>query len=276
MIKPVKTAIKLPLISAVESGDFGNVKAVLSTNSGLIDLNESNSLTALSVAVLNGNFEIANYLVSQGADIQRKYSFDSHTEVSLLHLAILGGNQRIVELLVGKGLNINIAIPQTNITPMAVAVENGQMQLAHYLINNGGMPYLEFPKPFNISPVYMKFFQDQLAYRARGDWDGILRDFYVEDCIMISYDFVLRGREAIAQHFKDGNAAAGKLMGFAVESYNEGEGTMIMRSNVLSENTLTKACDSYYFEGDKVKLFFAQTSDSNWPEKTKEWALRWM
>ena len=91
-------------------------------------------------------------------------------------------------------------------------------------------------------------------------------------------------RHIIEQTFADGdihvlsegNADAGKLMAFSVDHYIEAEDYMMMRSNVLSENTLTKACDTYYFHGDKVFLFAAQTKAKNWDHLTKEWALRWM
>lgn len=271
LIKPA-----LPLLSACFNGELDNVKSILNSDLSHINKTEDNSLTAIAFAVLNGHYEITHYLISHGADISKTYSQDSYKGIPLLHFAILGGNERIVELLVEKGTDITTPIEQTNITPMAVAVENGKIKIARYLVNHGAMPYLEFPQPFKISPQYAKFFQDQIAYRARGDWEGILRDFYVEDPVMISYDFVLRGREAIMNHFIEGNSFAGKLLAFSVESYMEGEGVMIMRSNVLSENTLTKACDSYYFEGDRVKLFFAHTSSTDWSEKTKNWALKWM
>lgn len=156
--------------------------------------------------------------------------------------------------------------------PIAYALANGQMKTAVYLVNNGAQPVLEFPPDFKASPWAIKFFRDQIGYRARGDWDGLMRDFYNDDCVMISFDFALYGKEAIKQHFIDGNKAAGKLIGFSVANYNEGKDLIIMRSTVLSEFVLTKAHDTYLFRDGKLSLYSALTVS---PRQTREWATKW-
>lgn len=200
------------------------------------------------------------------------------TPGSALSLACYNGDFEKVKSILNSTPTLINEKDKNSLTALTYAVNKGFIDIASYMVDHGALPLLEFPQPFNVSPQYAAFFQNQIAYRARGDWEGIMRDFYVEDPIMISYDFVLRGREAIMKHFIDGNAAAGKLIAFSVESYIESfdNGVMLMRSNVLSQHTLTKACDSYYMEGSRVKVFFAQTSDHDWVEKTKNWALKWI
>lgn len=197
---------------------------------------------------------------------------------SSLSIASYNGDLEKVKAVLKENPDIINEKDKNSMTALAYAVNKGFIDIASYLADCGALPYLEFPVPFDVSPQFAAFFQNQIAYRARGDWEGIMRDFYVEDPIMISYDFVLRGREAIMKHFIEGNAAAGKLLAFSVESYMESaaDGVMNMRSNVLSQHTLTKASDSYYMEGNRVKVFFAHTSDDNWVEKTKNWALKWI
>jgi len=157
-------------------------------------------------------------------------------------------------------------------TILAIAVEQRNLEVARYLVNNGALPVLEFPKGFSPKPWIAKFFQDQIAYRARGDWDGIMRDFYCDDCEMLSFNFVLKGKEPIKRHFIEGNRKAGKLIAFSIDDYNESDDAVIMRSSVLSEYLLVKASDSYLFRDQKVLLFTALTEP---PEKTKDWALKW-
>jgi hypothetical protein len=266
----------LPFHFDAAEGKLEAIKSTLISSPEGINQPDTAGITALAFSVLNGQVETTTFLLSKGADKSLTYQKGLYKNISLMHIAVASGSVQMVELLVNNELNVNAAIELTNITPMAIAVDTGKLEIARFLIHHGAMPYLEFPEPFNVSPKRMKFFQDQITYRAKGDWDGIMRDFYVENPVMISYDFFLKGRESIKQHFIEGNAEAGKLLAFSVDQYIEAEDYMMMRSNVLSENTLTKACDTYYFQGDKVFLFAAQTKAKNWEHLTKEWALRWM
>jgi hypothetical protein len=191
-----------------------------------------------------------------------------------LAYAVAGGHLDAVAYLAEQKVDVNATLADGKSSPVAVALDYGQLDVARFLVNNGSNPVLDFPPGVTPSPWASKFFIDQIAYRARSDWDGIMRDFYNEDAVMITYDFVLKTTEEIKQHFIDGNAASGKLIGFAIDHYNEDTGNLIlMRSTVISEFVLTKANDTYLFRDGKVSLFSAHTID---PGLTTEWADKWL
>ncbi len=196
----------------------------------------------------------------------------AETTTALIKAASQGELDQLKEML-KQGADLNAKAEDDVTTALSSALNNGQIDVARFLVNNGAAPVTEYPSDFAPSPMAMKFFMDQVAYRARGDWDGIMRDFYNDDAVMITYDFVLRSKEDIKKHFIDGNAASGKLMGFSISNYQESENIIIMRSTLISEFVLTKANDTYVFRDGKVSIYSAHTIE---PQKTEEWAKKWM
>lgn len=262
--------------SIISQGNLNDVKNFFNSNPEMINKKDKNLYTPVSLAVVLGKVEVYTFLRNSGADVNMTYSQDNMEEISVMHIAASCGKLNMVETLLKDGANVNAVIKNTRILPISLAVGNGHLEIAKYLIRHDSMPHLEFPVPFNASEKSMKFFQDQIQYRARQDWDGIMRDFYHDEAQMISFDFVLHGKEEIKKHFIEGNRDAGKLIAFSIDHYAESENVIIMRSSVLSENTLTKANDSYYFVDGKVYLFTALTKAEGWADLTKEWALKWM
>jgi hypothetical protein len=62
--------------------------------------------TALAWAVLNSHFEIADFLLGHGADINTKWS--SHEPASILHELVFHKNYEAMQFLIDRGIDMTI------------------------------------------------------------------------------------------------------------------------------------------------------------------------
>jgi ankyrin repeat protein len=157
-----------PPISLQESaakGDLGQVKFLISQGADINVREDSLFKTALHRAVMEGHKEIADFLLSQGAQTDARDSFlatplyyavkngyknivglliahgsDINTKdiygQTPLDIAISRGYKDIAEILIDKEANINSADNKGE-TPMYIAVKNGQRDIAEILIDKG-------------------------------------------------------------------------------------------------------------------------------------------
>ena len=97
----------------------------------LVGCGPSKAEQELLDAVKNGNFRDAKQYVVSGADVNRKYG---KTKATLLHHAASTGNKDIAELLITKGANINAKDTPFGCTPLHVATE-GNKEIVELLIS---------------------------------------------------------------------------------------------------------------------------------------------
>jgi len=62
--------------------------------------------TALAWAVLNGQFDIADFLLEHGADINTRWS--SHEPASILHELVFHENYAAMQFLIDRGIDMTI------------------------------------------------------------------------------------------------------------------------------------------------------------------------
>ena len=62
--------------------------------------------TALAWAVINDHFEIADFLLAHGADINTNWS--SHEPASILHELVGHGNYEAMQFLIDRGIDMTI------------------------------------------------------------------------------------------------------------------------------------------------------------------------
>ncbi len=86
---------------------------------------------ALAWAVQNGNYEIADYLLDHGANINTRWS--THEPASILHECAFAGRVEQVAYLVRKGIDVTIRDHRHNATPEDWARHAGHMEIAEYL-----------------------------------------------------------------------------------------------------------------------------------------------
>ena len=86
---------------------------------------------ALAWAVQNGNYQIADYLLDHGANINTRWS--THEPASILHECAFAGRMEQVVYLVRKGIDVTIRDHRHNATPEDWARYAGHEEIAEYL-----------------------------------------------------------------------------------------------------------------------------------------------
>lgn len=119
---------RTPLGEAVDQVDFDVVK-LLVTLGASVNL-EGDGVTPLMIAVRNGHAEMAEYLISKGADIEKKSDLGWQ---SALHYAVAGGSSACVELLLKYGAKVDPKNDNLE-TPLMVAASVGQGLLIDILV----------------------------------------------------------------------------------------------------------------------------------------------
>jgi ankyrin repeat protein len=104
----VKTSKYSPLHFAVDSGNFVAVKMLVDYGAN-IEYRNLEGNTPLSNAALGGKVEIANFLISKGANVNNKgvenSSWADNNAKTVLHFGIKSGNSQVVRLLLDSGAN---------------------------------------------------------------------------------------------------------------------------------------------------------------------------
>jgi len=129
------------LLDAVKAGDLAKVRMLVEKDPGVVNARNPGGQTILFAAVSFGRLEIADYLVSQGADVNVRMSF----HLTPLHVACLrSAPLAVVRLLAEKGADVN-AVAEYSGRPLDLALDGGDAAVIDYLKSKGARPTpLEF------------------------------------------------------------------------------------------------------------------------------------
>ena len=123
-----KEKYTLSLIDAVNSGDKEKVSLSI-TKGADVSARDSQGGTALIIAVYNGDNDIVDMLLDNGAIIDEK---EYNTGKTALIYAVEKGHKDTVELLIQKGANVNEVDEKGNAAIMFATSETAEL-----LIRNG-------------------------------------------------------------------------------------------------------------------------------------------
>lgn len=121
---------RTPLDCAIIGGNTGTAKFLIAAGADTLYSNSEES--PLLYAVEKGDREIAEILISKGADIKIKL----HCCETLLHVAASKGDVKMADLLISKGSDIN-AKGAVDSTPLHYAVSNDRIEMVKYLLSKG-------------------------------------------------------------------------------------------------------------------------------------------
>lgn len=153
------------IFEASETGDFDKVKTLLEENPQLLNISDNSGYTPLHNAAYNGHLNIAEHLITLGANVSAASgsgstplhgaAFYGHPEIAQLLLnngaeidaanaggytpllSALAGNQNdIARLLINKGANVNVSPSEGN-PPLYQAVMNADIEFARFLLDKG-------------------------------------------------------------------------------------------------------------------------------------------
>ncbi|MDH5386401.1 MAG: ankyrin repeat domain-containing protein [Candidatus Aminicenantes bacterium] len=117
---------------AIQKGDVARVKTLISNNKELIQMKSDKGQTPLHLAVQNGNQEIVEFLISQGADINAR---DSEGNTPLL-TALAFKKTETAKFLLSKGADVRIKNAQDE-PPVFLALMHGLSELVEPILDNG-------------------------------------------------------------------------------------------------------------------------------------------
>jgi ankyrin repeat protein len=141
-----------PLRQAIKDNSMGNVEHTLDIMDRGIDDSiypgTQDNTTPLQFAIMNGNNEIAELLIDQGADIN-KPGKEGRTPIVE---AVNNSNQEMVDMLIDKGADVNKTVGMYHTTPLHLAASNGDKDITSSLIDAGGN--LEVENTSGQTPLY--------------------------------------------------------------------------------------------------------------------------
>jgi cytohesin len=123
------TAFADPIHDAANAGDLAAVQAQLDAG---VDVNarDNHKWTPLTHAAQFGHKDIADLLISKGADVNAK---EAKNQITPLHWAAWRGRKEIAELLIAKGADLNTKNKDGG-TPLHNAAWKGHVEIAKLLI----------------------------------------------------------------------------------------------------------------------------------------------
>lgn len=111
-------------LSACQAGDYDEIEAVLRDNDDIsINYANSDGLTALHSATIDGNSKMVKYLISKGADI----NVQDHEGWSCLHAAASCGYVEIAKILVENNIDLLPVTSEGELAQDVAAEENPKM-----------------------------------------------------------------------------------------------------------------------------------------------------
>ena len=104
------------------------------------------------------------------------------------------------------------------------------------------------------------FYQEQLGLMASGDIDGLLKQHYHEDAVMVTFDGIRRGHEELKKYYVDTLAIMGNITYLATEFFEETEDVLIFKAVITSDGRGTVQADNaFYMRDGKIYRHIALT-----------------
>ena len=104
------------------------------------------------------------------------------------------------------------------------------------------------------------FYQEQLGLMASGDIDGLLKQHYHEDAVMVTFDGIRRGHEELKKYYVDTLAIMGNITALATEFFEETEDVLIFKAVITSDGRGTVQADNaFYMRDGKIYRHIALT-----------------
>ncbi len=126
---------QVDLFEAAATGQANQVAELLGEHPDQVNAYAEDGFTALGLAAFFGHLEVAQILLSRGAEVNQPAR--NGIGATPLHSAAAGQHLAICELLVEAGADVN-AREEGGFTALHIAADNGQVELVHYLLAQGG------------------------------------------------------------------------------------------------------------------------------------------
>jgi len=126
------------IVEAAKNGDLQTVKTILAQDPSKLNATDKNNYTSLHWACMRAHWDVAEYLIEQGADLN-VIGRDGGTQINW---AVHHDNVDIIKLMVEKGAKLNIQ-NQWGMTELHTAIWRGCIHVVEYLLNHGSDPTIK-------------------------------------------------------------------------------------------------------------------------------------
>jgi len=135
-----------------------------------LDLDQKDKFykTPLMMACLEGNLQMARYLVSHGANVNEMDSF----KWTALHFACHSGQKDLVELLINNGAQMDTQSINGG-TPIMRAIESSKCDVVQFMIDNGAKIQLENKKGSTALDIAFAYADPRIIEIVQKRWDQL-------------------------------------------------------------------------------------------------------
>ena len=123
------------IFEAIQGGELSKVIEILNSNPEMINYKMNNGKSTLFYATENGKTEIAEYLISKGADPDFVF-LDDYYGITPMTNAIVDGNFEMVKMMHEKGANI-LYKTKLGVNYLHYAAAKNHIKIIEYLLSNG-------------------------------------------------------------------------------------------------------------------------------------------
>ena len=101
-----------------------------------------------------------------------------------------------------------------------------------------------------------QFYDEQLAYLAAHDVDGLIDNHYNEDAVLTSLDFEVRGRAALKDHFRGYLKTLGNITVTSTDHLIAGKDTIFFDAHVTTDLGPAIVFDAFVLKDGKISYHF--------------------
>ncbi len=101
-----------------------------------------------------------------------------------------------------------------------------------------------------------QFYDDQLDYLFANDVDGLIDDHYNEDALLSGFDFEVRGRPALKEHFRSYLKMLGKIEVKSTDKFIETPDTLFFEASIVSALGPAVVYDALVLKDGKISYHF--------------------
>ncbi|MCB0132988.1 MAG: nuclear transport factor 2 family protein [Caldilineaceae bacterium] len=97
-----------------------------------------------------------------------------------------------------------------------------------------------------------QFYQRQLDFLVAKEADGLVESQYAEDGEIVSFDFTVKGHEALKNHFRGYLDMLGYIKVLSTDKFAESENTIFFEATVETQLGVAQVYDAFVLQDGKV------------------------
>ena len=99
---------------------------------------------------------------------------------------------------------------------------------------------------------YREVYERQLAFIAAKDVEGLIRTNYAEDAELLSFDYDIRGTDALIQYFTGYIDGLGYIKLLSTDKYTEGSDSVFFEATVETAGGIAQVIDVFVMRDGKI------------------------